>query len=166
MIDLEIEAEAWSAADPHIARIGVQAERALAAWSGWRARSGAGSDVTVLLTDDDTVADLNARFRGKSGPTNVLAFAAAANRDDHLGDIALAFGVCAREAVDQDKALSDHAAHLVLHGVLHLLGYDHQSDADAEGMEEIERALLASLGIADPYGPERIAVTQDRGDHG
>ena len=95
--------------------------------------------------------ELNARFRAKDGPTNVLSFPAAANPHGHLGDVALAFGVCAREAAEQGKSLADHTQHLVAHGVLHLLGYDHMSDDEAEAMEGLERVVLAGLGVADPY---------------
>lgn len=142
MIDIEIEDEAWSAALP-----GVEA---LILASAQAALAGAGA-VTILLADDDAVADLNQRFRGKAGPTNVLSFPAPANPEDHLGDIALAYGVCAREAAEQGKPLAHHLQHLVAHGVLHLLGYDHLTEAEAEEMEALERRLLADLGVPDPY---------------
>src|SRR6201999_2818451 len=90
--------------------------------------------VVVLLTSDDAVAELNARFRHKAGPTNVLSFPASANPENHLGDIALAHGVCAREAAEQGKSLEHHLMPLVAHGVLHLLGYDHETDGEAEAM--------------------------------
>ncbi len=106
--------------------------------------------VTILLAGDDRIAALNAQFRGKAGPTNVLSFPNPAGGRP-LGDVAMAFGVCAREAAQQRKSLADHLRHLTAHGVLHLLGYDHQTDADAEVMEAKERAILASLGVADPY---------------
>ena len=83
--------------------------------------------------------------------TNVLSFPAAANPEGHLGDISLAYGVCAREAAEQGKSLSNHLQHLVAHGVLHLLGYDHIEDGDAEVMETLERQILAGLGVPDPY---------------
>jgi probable rRNA maturation factor len=107
--------------------------------------------VTILLADDEVVADLNQRFRGKAGPTNVLSFPAPANPLGHMGDIALAYGVCAREAAEQGKALSDHLSHLVVHGLLHLAGYDHQTDDEAQVMEDLERLVLAGLNISDPY---------------
>jgi probable rRNA maturation factor len=107
--------------------------------------------LVVLLTDDETVRDLNARFRSKDKPTNVLSFPAAANAEGHLGDIALAYGVCVREAAEQGKLLAHHLQHLVAHGVLHLLGYDHMSDDEAEAMEGLERVVLAGLGAPDPY---------------
>jgi probable rRNA maturation factor len=104
-----------------------------------------------LLTDDEAVADLNGRFRGREGPTNVLSFPAAASARPHLGDLALALGICEAEARAQGKPLAHHLQHLVAHGVLHLVGFDHQSDEEAEVMEARERQVLASLGIADPY---------------
>ena len=107
--------------------------------------------VVILLTSDAEVATLNQQFRAKPGPTNVLSFPAPPNPEDHLGDIALAYGVCAREAAEQGKTLAAHLQHLVAHGVLHLLGYDHQTEAEAEAMEALERAILAGIGIADPY---------------
>ena len=110
--------------------------------------------LVVLLTDDATVRDLNARFRGKDRPTNVLSFPAAVmpgQTPAPLGDIVLAYGVCAAEADAQGKTLTNHLTHLVVHGVLHLLGRDHEDESEAEAMEAEERAILARLGIADPY---------------
>jgi probable rRNA maturation factor len=107
--------------------------------------------VSILLTDDATVQDLNARFRGKDAATNVLSFPAPQTARPHLGDVALAYGVCAREAQGQGKTLAAHLAHLTAHGVLHLIGYDHDTEAEAEAMEGLERAILASLGLPDPY---------------
>ena len=115
-----------------------------------------GQGVTVLLTDDAAVQDLNARFRGKDAPTNVLSFPAPATAHPHLGDIAVAHGVCAREAAAQGKTLADHLSHLVVHGVLHLLGYDHQADATADAMEAMERDILSKLGVADPYRQDLV----------
>jgi probable rRNA maturation factor len=141
VIDIEIEDEAWTRALPD-----AEAQ-VLAAAAALEARGG----VTLLLTDDETVAALNERFRGKAGPTNVLSFPAPDNPEDHLGDIALAYGVCAREAAEQGKPLAHHLQHLVAHGVLHLLGYDHLTEAEAEEMEALERRILAGLGVPDPY---------------
>jgi probable rRNA maturation factor len=114
------------------------------------------SEVSVLFTSDEEVRTLNAAWRGKDKATNVLSFPMAEEGDlasaRLLGDIALAYGVCAREAAEKQVAIETHAAHLVVHGTLHLLGYDHEtSDVDAEAMEETERRALASIGIADPY---------------
>lgn len=107
--------------------------------------------IAVALTDDETVARFNQQFRGKPGPTNVLSFEAGFNMEGLLGDIALAFGVCAREAAEQGKPLAHHLQHLVAHGVLHLVGYDHQTEAEAGEMEALERRILAGLGVPDPY---------------
>jgi probable rRNA maturation factor len=114
------------------------------------------AEVSVKLTSDEEVRALNAAWRGKDKPTNVLSFPMAEPHElagaTMLGDIVLAAGVCAREAAERNIAIPDHAAHLVVHGMLHLLGYDHETgDRDAEEMEAVERRALASLGIADPY---------------
>jgi probable rRNA maturation factor len=113
---------------------------------------GAGHEgVAILLTDDPSVRELNAQFRKVDAATNVLSFPAPHNPERHLGDIALAYGVCAREAAEQGKPLAHHLMHLTVHGVLHLLGYDHIGDDEAEAMEGLERAVLAGLGVPDPY---------------
>ncbi len=145
MIEVEIEADAWSSAleDPG----GLTARAAEAALAG----ASAGGDVVVLLAGDETLAELNQRFRGKPGPTNVLSFPAPESARPHLGDVAVAFGVCEREAADQGKRLGDHLMHLVAHGVLHLVGYDHETDAEAEAMEALERRVMQGLGAPDPY---------------
>ena len=108
----------------------------------------------MLLTGDAAVRALNARFRGQDRPTNVLAFPAPATAAGALGDIALAYGVCAAEARAQGKPLADHLQHLVVHGALHLLGLDHQTEAEAAAMEARERRVLAGLGVPDPYAAE------------
>jgi probable rRNA maturation factor len=147
MIEVIVEDRAWRAAEPRAAALAKAAAAAALAREG--ARAGAG--LSILLTDDPRMQALNARFRAKDAPTNVLSFPAAAPSVETLGDIALAFGVCAREAAEQGKTLADHLQHLTTHGVLHLMGYDHVADAEAEVMEAQERAILAGLGVADPY---------------
>jgi probable rRNA maturation factor len=108
--------------------------------------------VSLLLGDDATIASLNKQFRNKDGPTNVLSFPPADQSEPgFLGDIALAAETVVGEANFQGKRFENHAAHLVVHGFLHLLGYDHMNDADADAMEARERAILASIGIEDPY---------------
>ena len=150
MIDVEIDDPAWTDALPNVAEITrAAAEAALRA-----ALPALEGDVVIMLADDAAVRDLNSRFRDKPEATNVLSFPAAPNPHDHLGDIALAFGVCAAEAKAQGKTLADHLRHLTAHGVLHLLGYDHQIDSEAEAMEALERRILAGLGVADPYAGE------------
>jgi probable rRNA maturation factor len=129
---------------------------------GWMADARFAAEVSVKLTDDDEVQRLNASYRGKDKPTNVLSFPmvqadlldAMSNSDDGevlLGDIVLAQGVCAAEAADKGIATETHATHLIVHGMLHLLGYDHVADPEGEAMETVERAALATLGIDDPY---------------
>jgi len=125
--------------------------------------------VSILACDDDRIANLNAEFRGKPTPTNVLSWPSEdrapelpgampdlpeINEDDppeELGDIALAFGVLTREAAAADKPFDHHLTHLLVHGLLHLLGFDHINDADAALMEGFETRILARLGIPDPY---------------
>lgn len=146
-IDVEVEDAAWATAVPD-----AEGQVRLAALAAFEAlEPDVAGAVVVLLTDDAAVAELNQQYRGKAGPTNVLSFPAPANPERHLGDIALAYGVCAREAEEQGKPLAAHLQHLVAHGVLHLVGYDHQTEAEAEDMEALERDILASLGCPDPY---------------
>lgn len=120
-------------------------------------------ELSVRLADDDEVRSLNKQYRGKDKATNVLSFpmiqpdlldTVTQNSDDGevlLGDIVLAHGVCTAEAVEKGVSLADHATHLIVHGTLHLLGYDHHGEGEAEAMESAEIAVLAGLGIADPY---------------
>jgi len=109
--------------------------------------------LTILLADDAKLEALNTQFRKKNKPTNVLSFPAA--EDGYLGDVAIAYGVTAREARESGKSIHDHAVHLAVHGALHLLGYDHESAREARIMEPLEIAILAKLGIADPYNAVR-----------
>jgi probable rRNA maturation factor len=115
----------------------------------------AGAELCVHLADDAHVRELNARWRGLDKPTNVLSFPAAEAADIGqarlLGDIVLAYETVAREATDEGKPLADHYRHLVVHGFLHLIGFDHETDAEAEAMEAMEARILAQLGVADPY---------------
>lgn len=126
-------------------------------------------EISVKFATDEEVRKLNTAYRDKDNPTNVLSFpmvqpdmlGGLANSDDGevlLGDIVLADGVCAAEAAEKSIPVRNHAAHLIVHGTLHLLGYDHeQGEAEAEAMEAMERAALASLGIGDPYMPAETA---------
>jgi probable rRNA maturation factor len=129
--------------------------------------------VSLLACDDARIAALNAEFRGKPTPTNVLSWpseeraAASPGEMPHLprpvipgpptelGDIALAWETCAREAAETNRPLEHHLSHLLVHGLLHLLGFDHETDTDAELMEGLETRVLARLGVPDPYCPER-----------
>jgi len=109
----------------------------------------AGASLTVLLADDARLRHLNKTFRGRNKPTNVLSF--PVGKDGYLGDIALAYGVTLEEARAAKKRFADHAAHLVVHGVLHLIGYDHETAREARVMEPLEAKILKKLGISDPY---------------
>lgn len=114
------------------------------------------AELSVMLCDDKTIADLNARWRGQEKPTNVLSFpappqGAAPGENISLGDIAIAYETLTREADEHGKSVTDHLSHLVIHGFLHLLGYDHLMNDEAERMERLERDILARIGVADPY---------------
>jgi probable rRNA maturation factor len=148
-IEFQVEEAAWFDRLPDIERLLEDAAAAV----------GADGTADVLLTTDEAVKRLNARFLGKDKPTNVLSFPAPPNPFGQIGDIALALGVCEREAREQGKPLADHVRHLLVHGLLHLLGYDHQAEGEAEAMESLERTVLASLGVPDPYdaGQDRPA---------
>lgn len=110
-------------------------------------------EVCVRVVDEDESRELNHRYRHKDAPTNVLSFPAAVDLPDALmwGDIVICAPVVAREAAEQDKQYPDHFAHMVVHGVLHLLGYDHQSAEEAADMEPMETRILKSFGVSDPY---------------
>lgn len=152
-VSVEVEDPAWNSLAGLEELAVAAATAALAVGRG----DTPGEQVTVLFTDDDSVAQINSEWRGKNIPTNVLSFPSAPGMpipDDEprpLGDIVLAHGVIAREAADQGKTLRDHTAHLIVHGTLHLLGFDHESDQDAEIMEHLEAEILKGLGISDPY---------------
>ncbi len=150
--DVLIESEAWQdlPAAEDVARQAIAV-----------AASGAGignAELSILLCNDDTIAALNGRWRGQEKPTNVLSFpalplhsGAALQEKTPLGDIAIAYETLVREAQESGKTASAHLSHLVVHGFLHLAGYDHETDEEAEEMERLERDILARLGIADPY---------------
>jgi probable rRNA maturation factor len=145
-ITVLIEDPGWRKPRGLSARLRQAAEAALRA-SGFKGKSA----LTVLLSSDEKLKDLNRDFRGKNKPTNVLSFPAGANAGGYRGDIALAYGVTHQEAEAAGKRFADHASHLVVHGVLHLAGYDHEKTRDAKVMEPLEVKILRKLGIADPY---------------
>jgi probable rRNA maturation factor len=155
MIEVEIESAAWMEA--------LADAEGLARRAGEAALAGAATegDVVVLLTGDEEIAELNQQFRDKPGPTNVLSFPAPRSARPHLGDIAIAHGVTASEAAEHGKRLDHHLMHLVAHGVLHLVGYDHEDESEAETMEALERRVLAGLGAPDPYAPRMNAADGD-----
>jgi probable rRNA maturation factor len=155
-IDIAVPCDAWLAACPDADSLAeATARMALAA-------EAPETDVPVLLgivlTDDAEQRALNRTYRGKDSPTNVLSFAMTDPDEPSppgapilLGDVVLAFETVAREAAEQRKTLPDHLRHLVVHGVLHLLGFDHESDAEAASMEAREVEILAALGVPAPY---------------
>nr|WP_300313564.1 rRNA maturation RNase YbeY [Halomonas sp.] len=115
------------------------------------------AELTIRFVDNDESQSLNRDYRGKDKPTNVLSFPFEAPEGLELpllGDLIICHSVVALEATEQDKTLTQHYAHMVIHGTLHLLGYDHIEDDEAEHMEGLEREILAGLGIADPYASE------------
>ena len=156
-LDILHEAGDWSRLGDRDALI-VAAGRALAQDPRFAARPPA--EACVALSDDATVQSLNARFRGKDKPTNVLSFPAierlGAATPQVLGDIVLAQETVEREAADQGVAAAHHLQHLVVHGLLHLLGFDHETEEEAQEMEGIEIDVLALLGIPTPYGGDTL----------
>lgn len=151
-VTLVVEEKLWRA---H-ARLPAQVARAARMALEMGARTRTPRRLTVLLSTDSRLAELNAHFRGRAAPTNVLSF--PSEETGYLGDVALAYGVAAREARSERKPLAAHAAHLAVHGVLHLLGYDHEEEGEAIIMEGLETRILARLGLPDPYLPAREAA--------
>ncbi|MEO5756307.1 MAG: rRNA maturation RNase YbeY [Mesorhizobium sp.] len=150
-IDLIVEAGDW----PDEAELSRLVDRAAAAAFAETGAKGH-SELSVVFSDDAHVQRLNAGWRGKDKPTNVLSFPAfpfpkGGPLPPMLGDIVLAAETVSREAALEDKPVENHITHLVIHGLLHLLGYDHETDAEAEEMEALERTALARLAIPDPY---------------
>ena len=152
-VEVTVSCYAWFDDCPHAAAIAADAAQAALRDSG-----GAGQFIVdVMLADDAEQRHLNRIYRGKDTPTNVLAFpqgAPGSPRSDQpvlLGDVVLAFETVHREAAEQNKPLANHLRHLVVHGVLHLLGFDHENAADAAAMEAHEIKILAGLGVPDPY---------------
>lgn len=156
IVDLVIEDARWDDAD--LFGMSQRAAHAVGEWLGLES-----FQVVVMGCDDARIAGLNAEFRDKPRPTNVLSWPAIEfdmrvpgappelPEIDELGDIAISFDTCWREAEAQGKPFADHATHLLVHAMLHLAGYDHIDDQDAETMEDAERAILSRLGIPDPY---------------
>ena len=173
LIEIAFEDPRWDAAG-----LEPLAQRACAAALRHLGREPALFEISMLACDDARIRTLNAEFRGKDKPTNVLSWPAwdlsaetpgalpeppepgTAEDPEGLGDMALAYETCLREAAEQNKPPLDHVTHLIVHSVLHLLGYDHETDPDAELMEETERSILAQLGIADPYATKDLALPQ------
>jgi probable rRNA maturation factor len=149
LIDVIVETPQWNAACGAEATVrGALTEAAIVVGTDFKNRR-----LAVLLTDDAAIRRLNAQWRGLDKSTNVLSFPPAPSADamKSLGDIAIAYETTAREAAEEHKPLDHHLAHLAVHGFLHLLGYDHDTESAATTMEQFERVILARLGVPDPY---------------
>ena len=162
LVDVEVEAEDWLDVLPDA--VAVVTAGVLAALEAVKVKDQA--DIVVLLCDDAEMRALNEEYRQKNAPTNVLSFPAPKTMRikgvlDHLGDIALGLETCVREAKEQNKSLKKHVMHLSVHGALHLLGYDHIADDEAEAMESLERDILKTLGVDDPYALPNANTSKD-----
>lgn len=152
-VDVIERAAAWRRALPNAPAICRDAAAAVLAHA---AAGLTGAELAIVLADDALIAKLNRTYRGVAKPTNVLSFASAEPTRRRtslrlLGDVVVAHGTIAREARAQGKTLADHLTHLVVHGVLHLLGFDHERAVEARRMEALEVTILADLGVANPY---------------
>jgi probable rRNA maturation factor len=142
--------------DNRVGRAGVPTRRSFETWviAAIGSRRRGAVEINIALLDRRDARALNREFRGRDYATNVLSFPyepLPGEKSTLLGDLAICPAVVAREAREQHKRVRDHFAHLTVHGVLHLLGFDHEDDRDAEAMEALERTVLATLGISDPY---------------
>ncbi len=167
LVHVMIDAESWRNENLDFEVIACEMVQATLAHLGEIEPIEAGCEVSILLTDDRSIQDLNRRFRHIDAATNVLAFPDASARRGapekngtgwHLGDIAMAFDTVNHESLEQGKTLEQHFRHLTVHGVLHLLGYDHVDTSDAREMESLEQTILAQFDVPDPYVDARIEV--------
>ncbi len=162
-IDVTIQDARWETMVPDVAALCAAAGEAAFEASDVQIPL---AEISLVLADDDFVASLNQQYRDREGPTNVLSFAAHGDMSElkelptnmpvMLGDIIVAYDTVEREALHAGVTLDDHLRHLVVHGMLHLLGYDHISDDDAAEMEPLETSVLAKLGVSDPYHNEAM----------
>ncbi len=157
IVDISLQDDSWTA---HTTTEALVRDAIAAAAAVLDRHADENTEVSVALTGDDQIARLNETYRGKAGSTNVLSFAACEGGmpDVHtegqatfIGDIVLAYETIVREALEQGKTFENHLCHLVVHGFLHCLGYDHEDDAQAREMENLERAALERMAIPDPY---------------
>jgi probable rRNA maturation factor len=158
-IEISIESELWSSAadftEPATAGIAEAIRQS-------RVRLRPGAELSILLCDDRFIRALNVEWRGCDAATNVLSFPMPGDvaASHSLGDIAIAYETTAREAEEEGKTFKDHVIHLLVHGFLHLVGYDHQNEAEAADMERLERDILAALGIEDPYRSALVGISE------
>ncbi|MBV9566899.1 MAG: rRNA maturation RNase YbeY [Hyphomicrobiales bacterium] len=156
-VDILVESPLWQKTAGVMLTL-VRAAEAVGASSEVGSAIRRGDEICVTLLDDARIAALNLKWRGRDAPTNVLSFPAPSGpvlpAPRCLGDIAFAFETVEREAREDGKTFDDHLTHLAVHGILHLLGHDHLSDAEARRMEALEMRILASIGVADPYATE------------
>ncbi len=176
LVELNVEDDRWSSVE-----LDVLANRAAGLALGVAGLTLDGYEISLLACNDVKISQLNQEYRGKPVPTNVLswpAFRLGAVIDgerpalapepekywaESLGDLAISFDTCQREATGAGVALADHVSHLILHGCLHLLGFDHERDGDAALMESLETKALASIGVADPYSlPSSMGLNDER----
>lgn len=152
--DIRFEDRSWKRRLPDVAELTVPVLKQALKMAGWPAKAEA--EVSIVYSNDNKVQALNHDWRGKDRPTNVLSFPQIEDIGDigpyaHLGDIILAYQTISREAKEQGKAFQAHLTHLLVHGLLHLLGHDHMTGREAEKMEKLEVQIMAKLGYADPY---------------
>lgn len=172
-IAITLEVAAWQSALPDVAELAERAAHATLTAAGSALPAGVPAELGIVLADDALVRRLNRDYRGKDKPTNVLSFALSEDAGETpatpaaaqhlLGDVILAYETVCAEARAQGKPLAHHVIHLVVHGTLHLLGHDHQTDAEADRMERLEAHILAGFGIPDPYAdPPSPSATPSR----
>ena len=162
-IDILVETDGW--ADEAVL-LGIASEAIAAVWGEIDGANQPTSELSLVFTDDAAIRELNNDWRDKDKPTNVLSFPAFQLKPGQkpgpmLGDIVIARETVVREAEDEEKPFDHHLKHLIVHGFLHLLGYDHLTEAEAEEMEQLERKILARLAIPDPYA---LSVIDDQFD--
>ncbi len=169
ILDIEIQCESWRQSVVALDGVCARAADAVIAATGGVAP---GTEVSLMLCDDDFIQDLNHRYRDKDAATNVLAFpldevSTPVARDGPpvlLGDIIIAHGTVVREASAAGRAIDHHLCHMVVHGMLHLLGFDHDADTAAVEMETMETRILATLGVPDPYARNDLAESHHEND--
>lgn len=154
-VDIAVEDRNWIRREPALSKLTTKILKRVLKSVNWPAAIK--TEISIVYSNDNNVQELNRDWRGKDKPTNVLSFPQFENftpdtgQIAHLGDIVMAYQTISREAKEQKKAFQAHLTHLLIHGLLHLLGYDHETDKDAKKMEKLEVQILAGLGYTDPY---------------